>query len=256
MSYQMFYQRISHWNFRRREECLTLLRWLAPRRGDRILDIGCGDGHYDALIAGFGAYVVGIDVHPERLAIAGSRNKNDRTEYHFADAERMGFGDASFDKAISLCVMEHLRNDQQVMEHVFRVLKPGGIFVFSADSLSNPELPPLERIRHKERYEVSNYYRIETIRPKLEAIGFELREVRYILTTPLTLSLVRFSWRLERLPRALKFIYLAGCLGLNTIGKIVSDISEHFAGRPESGLTLLVTAQKPLTTSRGAKCEK
>ncbi|MCJ7643957.1 MAG: class I SAM-dependent methyltransferase [Candidatus Aminicenantes bacterium] len=242
----MICQRISHWNFRRKEECRTLIRWLDPRPRERILDIGCGDGYYDALIAKSGAYVVGIDVHPERLAIAGSRNKNDRTAYLSMDAERMGFEEASFDKAISLCAMEHLRNDQRVMEHVFRVLKPGGTFVFSADSLSNPGLPSLEHIRHKERYEVNNYYRIETIRPKLEAIGFELRKIRYILTTPLTLSLVRFSWRLERLPRALKFIYLAGCLGVNTIGKIVSDISEHFAGRPESGLTLLVTAKKPL----------
>jgi len=72
-----------------------LLRWLAPRPEERILDIGCGDGYYDALIAESGAYVVGIDVHPERLRIAGSRNHNDRTEYHFVDAERMG-GDFSF----------------------------------------------------------------------------------------------------------------------------------------------------------------
>jgi len=230
-----------------------LLRWLAPRPEEKILDIGCGDGFYDALISESGAYVVGIDVHHERLRIAESRNQNDRTEYHFVDAERLGFEDASFDKALSLCVMEHLGDDLQVMRHVFRVLKPGGLFVFSADSLSNPELGPLERFRHTERYQVNNYYRVETIRPRLEATGFELRKVRYILTTPLSLSLVRFSWRLERLPRDLKFIYLLGCLGLNTIGKTLSDIAENVAGRPESGLTLLITAQKPLTASRGPK---
>jgi len=224
-----------------------LLRWLTPRPEERILDIGCGDGYYDGLIAESGAYVVGIDVHPERLRIAESRNQNDRTEYHFVDAEYMGFEEASFDKVLSLCVIEHLRDELRVMGQVFRVLKPGGFFVFSADSLSNPELRPPERFRHKKRYGVNNYYSVETIRPKLEATGFELKEARYILTTPLTLSLVRFSWRLERLPHALKFIYLLGYLGLNTIGKIVSDISEHFASRPDSGLTLLVTAQKPLT---------
>jgi len=249
----MICQRISHWNFRRKEECRTLLRWLAPRPEERILDIGCGDGHYDTLIAKSGAHVLGVDVHAERLRIAGSRNHNDRTEYHFVDAERMGFEEASFDKALSLCVMEHLRDDLRVMGHVFRVLKPGGFFIFSADSLSNPELRPPERFRHKERYGVNNYYSVETIRPKLEATGFELRKVRYILTTPLSLSLVRFSWQLERLPHALKFIYLVGCLGLNTIGSVVSGISEHFAGRSDSGLTLLVRARKPLATSRGAK---
>lgn len=144
-------RKIEHWNFRRREECRILLRWLAPRPDERILDIGCGDGYYDALIAKSGAYVVGIDVHPKRLRIAASKNQNERTEYHFADAERMGFEEATFDKVLSLCVMEHLQDDLRVLGHVFRVLKPGGSFVFSADSLSNPELRPLERLRHKER---------------------------------------------------------------------------------------------------------
>ena len=245
--------KIDHWNFRRREECRTLIRWLDPRPGERILDIGCGDGYYDALIAKSGAHVLGVDVHAERLAIAGSRNKNDRTAYLSVDAEHMEFEEASFDKAMSLCVLEHLRNDRRVMGHVFRVLKPGGTFVFSADSLSNPELSPLERFRHKERYGVNNYYSVDMIDRKLNDAGFELDKTRYILTSRPTLSLVRFSWQLERFPHALKFIYFAGCLGLNTIGNVVSGISEHFAGRSDSGLTLLVRARKPLTTSRGAK---
>jgi len=249
----MICQRISHWNYRRKEECRTLIRWLDPRPGEQILDIGCGDGYYDALIAKSGAHVLGVDVHAERLAIAGSRNKNDRTSYLSVNAEHMGFEAASFDKAISLCVMEHLRNDRRVMGHIFRVLKAGGTFVFSVDSLSNPELSLLERFRHKERYGVNNYYRADMIGRRLEDAGFELDKTRYLLTSRLSLSLVRFSWQLERLPRALKFISLVGYLGLNTIGSIVSGISEHFAGRSDSGLTLLVRARKPLATSRGAK---
>jgi protein-L-isoaspartate O-methyltransferase len=55
----MICQRTSHWNIRRKEECRTLIRWLDPRPGERILDIGCGDGYYDALIAKSGAHVLG-----------------------------------------------------------------------------------------------------------------------------------------------------------------------------------------------------
>jgi len=142
--------------------------------------------------------------------------------------------------------MEHLLDDRLVMSHIFRLLKPGGVFVFSADSLSNPELRPAERLRHQMRYEVNNYYRLETIRPKLEKIGFELKEARYILTTPLTLSLVRQSWSLERLPNLLKPFYIAGNIGLNTVGALLSNMSERFARRADSGLTLLIKARKPM----------
>jgi len=238
-------QVFDHWNFRRRKECRTIIRWLDGRSGERILDIGCGDGYYDALISNTDAHVVGVDLHAERLAIARSVYANGRTEYHSIDAERLGFEDASFDKAMSLCVMEHLNDDRRVMSHVFRLLKPGGVFVFSADSLSNPELRPTERLRHQMRYEVNNYYRVETIRPKLEEIGFEIMKTRYILTTPLTLSLVRQSWGLERLPKLLKPFYFAGNIGLNTVGDLASNVSERFFHRPDSGLTLLIKARKP-----------
>ena len=49
----------------------------------------------------------------------------------------LDFPDASFDKALSLCVVEHLEDDELVMRNVARALKPGGLFVFSADSLSD-----------------------------------------------------------------------------------------------------------------------
>ena len=61
---------IGHHHFRRVEECSTLIEWLDPRPGERILDIGCGDGYYDSLIASKGAEVVGVDIHEKRLAKA------------------------------------------------------------------------------------------------------------------------------------------------------------------------------------------
>ena len=42
---------LSRLNFRRIHECSTILGWLNPQPGECILDIGCGDGYYDWLIA-------------------------------------------------------------------------------------------------------------------------------------------------------------------------------------------------------------
>src|SRR5690606_18374341 len=102
--------------------------------------IGCGDGYYDARIAARGAHVVGVDIHETRLAKARRKHRSERTDYHFMDAEELGFEPRSFDKVISFCVIEHFRNEDRVLEHVSRVLRPGGRIFLSADSLSNPEV--------------------------------------------------------------------------------------------------------------------
>src|SRR5262245_41504323 len=96
---------ISHHHFRRIEECSTLIEWLDPRPGERILDIGCGDGYYDAQIAGRGARVVGVDIHEKRLRTARRKHRSERTEYRYMDAENLDFGPGSFDKVISFCVI-------------------------------------------------------------------------------------------------------------------------------------------------------
>ena len=57
-------------NFRRADECDVVLRWLEPAAGERILDVGSGDGYYDWRISRSPAHVTGIDVHEKRLAFA------------------------------------------------------------------------------------------------------------------------------------------------------------------------------------------
>ena len=49
----------------------SILAQLAPLPGERILDIGCGDGVLTAQIVGHGATVVGIDASPQMVAAAG-----------------------------------------------------------------------------------------------------------------------------------------------------------------------------------------
>lgn len=239
------YQAVAHWNFRRVEECETVLAWLDPRPGERVLDVGCGDGYYDALMAGRGAEVVGIDIHARRLATARRLHAGERATFLTMDAQAMTFPDAVFDKVVSFCVVEHFPHDERVLAHVHRVLKPGGALVLSADSLSNPGVTEAERARHRTRYAVNSFYTVESVGAKLAAAGFVLEATRYILTTPVTLGLARLSWRLDDLPSALAPVAWLGYAALGTAGKALSDASERYFGAPDrGGLTLLVRARK------------
>ena len=118
------------------------------------------------------------------------------------DAEIADLPAGSFDKAMSLCVMEHLGDDEQVMRNVAKALKPGGRFVFSADSLSNPGIGPRERDRHRKRYAVNTFYTPEVVRAKLARAGFDVEEMGFVMDSPFALGLVRLSWGLDRFPRS------------------------------------------------------
>lgn len=238
------YRWVRHRNVRRMEEFEVLFRWLDPRPGERILDVGCGDGLYDREIARSDARVIGVDIDTNRLDDARLWHDDPGTEYHLMNAERLGFEDCSFDKAVSFCVIEHFSNDGRVLEQIHRVLKPGAPLVFSADSLSNMELTEKERSVHSDSYCVNSFYNVRAIRKKLADAGFRLEVARYILTSHPTLLIVRLSWWLDRLPRAFTWLKWLGYIVLGTAGKRIVDLSDRIAGRHDSGLTLLVLARR------------
>jgi SAM-dependent methyltransferase len=240
----------NEWNFRRLEERRTVLRWLNARAGEKVLDVGCGYGYNDRIISRAGAHVVGIDVDPRRLAVAQSTNASPRTEFRLMDAEVMDFAEASFDKVVSFCTIEHFSRDDRVLAHVYRVLRPGGLLVLSADSLSNPEIEEQERAAHRRRYNVQRYYTAQTLRRKLEGVGFRVERSRYALSSPVSLALVRVSWALDGLPASLLPLKVTGYVVLATVGRVIADAAEHLVDRKRSGLTLLAQARRPVRAVR------
>ncbi len=238
------FRRLSRFNFRRRQECSTILRWLDARPGEAILDVGCGDGYYDALVSRTGARVLGIDIHPRMLPFAQEHYSDERTEFVFMNAEALDLPGRAFDKVMSLCVVEHFQRDETVLRHISRHLKPGGRFVFSADSLSNPGIRAEEKARHRQRYAVNTFYDREMIGEKLARAGFTVEKTRYILHTPFALALVRVSWKLDDLPAWLGFVRLPGYMGLWALQQAAELFSKKNAPAAPGGLTLLVQARK------------
>src|ERR1700677_2968040 len=74
-----------------------VLEWLAAQAGERILDLGCGDGQLTQRIAASGAHVVGVDASAEMVAAARARG----ISADKAGAEALPYVDGSFDAVFS-----------------------------------------------------------------------------------------------------------------------------------------------------------
>jgi trans-aconitate 2-methyltransferase len=104
----------------------ALIDLLAPRPGERILDLGCGTGHLTAQIAAAGADVIGIDASAEMVAEA--RRLYPDLRFELADARDFDLG-GSFDAVFSNAVLHWIKEPDQVIACVRRALRPGGRFV-------------------------------------------------------------------------------------------------------------------------------
>jgi trans-aconitate methyltransferase len=104
---------------------LPVVDLLAPQPGERILDLGCGDGALTERLAAAGARVVGVDGSPNMVAAAQARG----LDAHIMDGHRLGFSRA-FDGVFSNAALHWMSHDPgAVIDGVARALVPGGRFV-------------------------------------------------------------------------------------------------------------------------------
>lgn len=101
------------------------LEWLSAQPGERILDLGCGDGQLTERIAAAGASVTAIDASPRMVAAARARG----IAAEEGSAESLPYPDGSFDAVFSNAVLHWVRGQDEMMAGVRRVLRPGGRFV-------------------------------------------------------------------------------------------------------------------------------
>ena len=101
-----------------------ILARLAPQAGERILDLGCGDGVLTADLVSSGADVVAVDGSPEMVAAAVARGIAARV----MDARTLTFS-AEFDAVFSNAVLHWIPEADAVLAGVARALRPGGRFV-------------------------------------------------------------------------------------------------------------------------------
>lgn len=102
----------------------AVLAVLNPQHGERILDVGCGEGSLTEKIAAAGASVVGIDASEEMVSAAAARGLDVR----LIDAQRLEF-EREFDAVFSNAALHWIRDHDALLSGVHRALKPGGRFV-------------------------------------------------------------------------------------------------------------------------------
>lgn len=102
----------------------AVLALLDPRPGERILDLGCGDGVLTAKLVEAGAEVVGVDASDTMIAAARARGLDARV----ADGQALAFG-PEYDAVFSNAALHWMLDAPAVAAGVFRALKPGGRFV-------------------------------------------------------------------------------------------------------------------------------
>jgi alkylated DNA repair protein alkB family protein 8 len=116
------------------------------KSGDKILDLGCGNGRLLELLKDKGVEYIGVDNSRALIKIAQERyNKIPNVEYRFvvADALDLSFPENSFDAVISLAVLHHIpsvEKRKKFFREVKRVLKPEGILILTVWNLwQNPK---------------------------------------------------------------------------------------------------------------------
>jgi trans-aconitate 2-methyltransferase len=103
-----------------------LVQLLAPRAGERILDVGCGTGQLTAEIAQAGAQVVGVDSSAAMIDQARANFPDMRFEQ--ADVRSLSFRE-EFDAVFSNAVLHWVKKADEAAAAMSRALKPGGRLV-------------------------------------------------------------------------------------------------------------------------------
>lgn len=139
------------------------LRLLDPKAGQRLLDVGCGNGLTCRRLADKGARVVAFDFSEQMIECARTRSAGYAIDYKVLDATSEGafaqFDDRSFDGACANMVLMDMADIRVLMKSVARLLKPGGRFVFSVTHpcFNNPTAVLVGELEDREGLFTSTY---------------------------------------------------------------------------------------------------
>ena len=97
---------------------------LAPRKGERILDLGCGDGVLTEAIAAYGADVLGVDLSEELLSATAAKG----LKVQMVDGHALPFAD-EFDAVFTNAALHWMRRPELVIASIHRALRSRGRFV-------------------------------------------------------------------------------------------------------------------------------
>ena len=212
-----------------------LTRYLELEGSLRVLDVGSGKGAFCGELARAGHEVIGVDPSGAAAAIAKTY-VNPKGDFVLGGGEALPFSSEWFDRAVSVCVLEHTQDDSRVLEEVRRVLKPGALFALTVDCLDSPFLSEAFRRHHREEYRCNQLYGDAKLRSLLAAAGFEVLETEYLFSGRLSIAILRFGSL---------FHYRSVFILLFPILYPLLLFDRALNKKPKSGMILAARARKP-----------
>jgi len=150
-------------NFRLvRDQVLALV---GPRREARILDVGCGTGHFTASLAAENE-VVGLDLSAAMLGLAAGRGLMPVR----ASGAAIPFRDGEFDLVLAISVIQLMPDGAAFVRELLRVARPGGRIVVATINARNLLIPAL-KVLEREKYRSFRIYDARALRAMIEAAG-------------------------------------------------------------------------------------
>lgn len=146
--------RYNHWIFSQ----------ILPYLGQEILEVGCGNGNFTALLAQQDVHLTAVDLHEAYAKATMQRMQgNDRVKILVADATQFAWTDAGnssgaklFDTIILLDVLEHIEADVQLLRQLRNGLQSGGKLIVKVPALHWLYSPMDQAIGHYRRYNRSS----------------------------------------------------------------------------------------------------
>ena len=141
----------------------------SPAGHAKLLDVGCGTGHWSRFFASRGFRVTGIDASPEMVSAARAPNTPARL-FGIADACSLPFGDGSFDVVAAMAAIEFISDAKAAVAEMFRCVRKGGAVIIGTLN----RLAPLNRNRvanRKEPYSSARLFSPTELRDLLALYG-------------------------------------------------------------------------------------
>ncbi|XP_042403337.1 24-methylenesterol C-methyltransferase 2-like [Zingiber officinale] len=237
---------------------------IAARPGQRIVDVGCGvGGPMRAIASHSGAHVVGITINEYQVGRASAHNRkaglDGLCEVVCGNFLEMPFPDASFDGAYSIEATCHAPCLEDVYREIFRVLKPGALYVsyeWVTTGLYRPDDPRhVETIRGIERGDALPGLRAQNeVAAIARQAGFEVVEERDLALPPAEpwwtrLQMGRFAyWRNHLLVSVLAALRIAP-KGVVDVHEMLYETARHLSDGGETGIFTpmhMILCRKPL----------
>ncbi len=165
---------------------LPILRNMMTVDGiDKVLEIGCGNGHGAKLIKKYfhARNIVGIDLDERMIKLAEKRNNDPSISFLVMDASTLNFPDKYFDAVFDFGVIHHIPNWKDCLNELKRVLKDDGK-IFLEDLSSDSFMTFSGRIiKLLSSHPYANMYSTADFLNYLKNIGFEI--INYRVSNPL-----------------------------------------------------------------------